>query len=243
MADFFLILAGGFAGGFVSGLTGFGFGLTALAFWLYIIPPAIAAPLVALCSIIGQVQTMPAIWHAMDFRRVLPFVLGGLAGVPVGTVLLAFISAQAFKITVGIFLICYCGFMLAARARFEMTWGGKIADAAIGLGGGVLGGLAGLSGLLPTVWASLRGWGKDSKRAVFQAFNFSILGFAFVTQLAAGIVTLDLVDYALIAIPGTVTGVWLGRIAYGRLGDQGFDRIVLVVLMASGVALIANAVN
>jgi uncharacterized membrane protein YfcA len=192
---------------------------------------------------VGQLQTMKAIWHAMDFRRVLPLIAGGLAGVPAGTLLLADVSVQSFKIAVGLFLIGYCSLMLATKARFKVTWGGRIADAAIGLGGGAMGGLAGLSGPLPTLWAGLRGWGKDEKRAVFQAFNFSILGFAFVTQIAAGIVTRELANYALMAIPGTVIGVWLGRAAYGRLGDQGFDRIVLTVLLASGIALIAGALN
>ena len=40
--------------------------------------------------------------------------------------------------------------------------GGKIADAMIGLGGGVMGGLAGLSGPFPTIWSGLRGWEKDA---------------------------------------------------------------------------------
>jgi hypothetical protein len=241
VSDFLIILAGGFAGGFVSGLTGFGLGLTALGFWLHVVPPAVAAPLVALCSMISQAQTLPAIWHAMDFRRVTPFVLGGLAGVPVGAYLLAYVSVPAFKMTVGLFLIFYCGFMLAAKSRFQLKWGGRYADAAIGLGGGLMGGLAGLSGPLPTLWASLRGWGKDARRAVFQAFNFSILAFALVTQIASGLAGADLAHYALIALPGTISGVWIGRMIYGRLGDRSFDRLVLTVLLASGVSLIASA--
>lgn len=241
MTDTLLIVAGALSGGFVSGLTGFGNGLTALAFWLHVVPPTVAAPLVAICSVIGQVQTLPAIWHAMDMRRVLPFVAGGLAGVPAGAFLLAHVSAQTFKVSIGIFLICYCSVMLATRARYEIAWGGRIADAAIGLGGGVMGGLAGLSGPLPTLWAGLRGWGKDARRAVFQAFNLTILGFAFISQLAAGIVTTELAGHALVAVPGTMCGVWLGRTIYGRLGDQGFDRIVLVVLLVSGIGLIASA--
>jgi len=52
---------------------------------------------------------------------------------------------------------------------------GRTADGAIGFAGGILGrGLAGLSGALPTVWATLRGWGKDERRGVFQAFNLTI---------------------------------------------------------------------
>jgi hypothetical protein len=34
-------------------------------------------------------------------------------------------------------------------------------DALVGFAGGILGGLAGLSGPLPTLWASVRGRGKD----------------------------------------------------------------------------------
>ena len=44
---FFVLLTGALAGGFVSGLAGFGTGLVALGIWLYAFPPAIAVPLVA----------------------------------------------------------------------------------------------------------------------------------------------------------------------------------------------------
>ena len=86
MADFpFLILAGAFAGGLVSGLTGFGTGITAMPFWLAATTPLLASPLVVVCSLVAQFQTLPAIWHAIDFRRARPFIIGGLVGVPLGT--------------------------------------------------------------------------------------------------------------------------------------------------------------
>ena len=44
-----VVLGGAFAGGFVSGLAGFGTGLVALGIWLHVIAPAPAATLVALC--------------------------------------------------------------------------------------------------------------------------------------------------------------------------------------------------
>lgn len=61
-----LVLIGAFAGGYVSGLTGFGTGLTALPFWLNVVNPVVAAPLVVICSIVAQIQTLPAIWHAIS---------------------------------------------------------------------------------------------------------------------------------------------------------------------------------
>ena len=43
-ATYVILLAGALAGGFVSGLTGFGTALMALGIWLYVMPAAIAVP-------------------------------------------------------------------------------------------------------------------------------------------------------------------------------------------------------
>jgi uncharacterized membrane protein YfcA len=158
-----VVLAGAFAGGFVTGLAGFGTGLIALGFWLHVLEPAPAATLVAICSVVGQAQTMPAIWHAIERRRVLPMVAAGLLGVPIGAMLLSRVDMQVFRLCVGLFLIAFSGFMLLGRAQPRLIWGGRLADSAVGFAGGVMGGLAGLSGPLPTVWATLRGWSKDER--------------------------------------------------------------------------------
>lgn len=238
-----LVLAGAFTGGFVLGLTGFGTGITALVFWLHALPPTVAGPLVVVCSVIGQVQTLPKIWHAISFRRVLPFIAGGLLGVPFGTLLLAHVTIGAFKIGVGVFLICYCTYMLIGRIKTHIAWGGRAADAAVGLVGGVLGGFAGISGPAPTIWTGLRGWGKDDRRAVLQSFNLAILAFAIVTQAIAGFMTLELLKATLMALPGTVIGSWLGRVVYDRVNDARFAQIVLAVLMLAGAMLIYSGLR
>lgn len=234
-----IVLAGAFAGGFVNGLTGFGTGLTALTFWLHVTSPAVAAPMVVICSVIGQLQTLPAIWHAITWSRVMPFIVGGLLGVPVGTYLLILVPVGAFKVMVGSFLVIYCGFMLLSRRVHKITWGGRGTDALVGFGGGILGGLAGISGALPSLWAGLRGWGKDERRGVFQAFNLTILAIAGVSQTIGGFMTSEVGRLILFALPGTLIGVWIGRKSYDRLSEMGFDRIVLAVLLVSGVAMIA----
>ena len=238
-----LVLIGAFAGGFVSGLTGFGTGLTALPIWLLGVTPVLAAPLVVVCSLVAQFQTLPSIWHAIDFRRCAPFVYGGLAGVPVGAWLLPYVSARDFKLAVGALLVAYCGYALYGRRRFRINSGGYPADTLIGFGGGILGGLAGLSGPLPTIWAGLRGWDKDARRAVFQAFNTSILAFALVAQIAAGLMTAELGRLILFALPGTIIGAWLGRRTYAVLDNANFERVVLSLLMLSGFMLLISALK
>jgi hypothetical protein len=238
LATSLIVLAGAFAGGFVSGMTGFGTGITALPIWLYGVTPVLASPLVVICSLVAQFQTLPAIWHAIDRRRCLPFVAGGLVGVPFGAYLLPFVSPQAFRMGVGILLIVYCGLLLIGRLRFQVRNAGGMADAAVGLGGGVMGGLAGLSGPLPTLWSNLRGWGKDEKRGVIQAYNTAILGFALVAQAVAGILTLELGQLVLVALPGTLIGAWLGRRVYTGLDNARFEKAVVSVLFLSGFGLL-----
>jgi uncharacterized membrane protein YfcA len=125
------VLLGALAGGFVNGLTGFGTAITAMGLWLYAIPPATAASLAIVCSVISQVQTLPMIWRVIDWPRILPFVVPGVLGVPVGTWLLAQIDPRTFKIVIGLFLVSYSGYVLAGEpatmrlgsaAAFSAAW-------------------------------------------------------------------------------------------------------------------------
>jgi uncharacterized membrane protein YfcA len=240
MSEALWIIAGAIAGGFVSGLTGFGTGLTALPVWLQVLPPPVAAPLVVVCSVSAQLQTMPAIWREIDFRLLAPFLAGGLIGVPLGVALLPIIPVHVFKGAVGLLLVCYCSLLLLDRHRKPILWGGRWADAVVGVGGGIGGGLAGLSGPLPTLWASVRGWEKAKRRGVFQSFNLCVLGSALAAQAMAGLLTSSLGSAVLVALPGTLVGAWAGRRAYDRLDTRRFDRLVLLLLLAAGLAMLGS---
>lgn len=237
------VFIGALAGGLVNGLTGFGTGMTALPIWLHMLRPVLASPLTIVCSVAGQIQTLPAIWHAIDLRRLAPFVFGGLAGVPVGVLLLPHVDAAVFKAVVGVLLVASCSVLLASRSRRRVTGGGRLVDLAIGIAGGVLGGLAGLSGILPTLWAELRGWEKDARRAVFQGYNLSILSFALASQATAGLLTREVGRLLLIALPGTILGVWIGRRIYRHLDTNRFSKVVLALLLAGGIGLVVESMR
>lgn len=234
----FLVLLGGFTGGFVSGLTGFGTALSALPIWLQLLPSLVAAPMVVICSVVGHMQTLPVLWKELDWSRTLPFVVGGVLGVPIGSWLLLQVDPAVFKEGFGWFLLIYTSILLGLQQGRPRATGGKLADGAVGVMGGLLGGFAGLSGALPTLWASLRGWPKATRRGVFQGFNLSILSFALVTQSVGGLVNGTVLYWAAIAIPGTMLGAWIGRRVYQKLGDKAYDQWVLVILFLAGLSLI-----
>ena len=77
-----LLLVGALAGGFVSGLAGFGTALMTLGIWLYLMPPSLAVPLVLICSVVGQSSTLPSMWRTFDLSLIWPFLIGGLSACP-----------------------------------------------------------------------------------------------------------------------------------------------------------------
>ena len=237
-AAIFLLLVGALAGGFVTGLAGFGTGLMALGIWLYVLPPSIAVPLVLICSIVAQSSTLPAFRRHIDFKLVWPFLIGGLAGVPLGTMLVADADPRIFKLSVGALLLVFPAALYFNRKPLALSFGGRAADAAIGFAGGILGGLAGLSGPIPTLWASVRGWGKHERRGVFQIYNWTVLTLALCLQAGAGLITSEVVWLALFALPATIFGAWLGARTYHVLSDRNFRDVVLGLLFLSGLGLV-----
>jgi uncharacterized protein len=240
---FVLLFLGALAGGFVSGLAGFGTALMALGIWLYVLPPSVAVPLVLICSITAQTSTLPSFWRSFDFKLVWPFLIGGLAGVPFGTLLIEHADPKVFKLSIGILLLMFPTALYFSRSEIAWGFGGRLADAAIGFAGGILGGLAGLSGPLPTLWATVRGWGKDERRGVFQTFNWTVLAAALGLQAATGFVTGDVVWLALLALPATIFGAWLGARTYHALSDRNFRDVVLGLLFLSGIGLVWSSIG
>ena len=232
-----MIVLGALAGGFVTGLAGFGTGLTALGFWLHVVDPVVAAALVVICSVVGQAQSLYTVRRAVSWGRAWPFLLGGVIGVPLGVAALRAVEPGALKILLGLFLIGYTSVTLALRRLPMVRWGGRVADALVGFGGGVLGGVAGLSGPLPTIWCGLRGWDADAQRGVYQLFNLTILSMALVAYATRGILTRQVLGYALVCLPATLLGAYGGIRLYGRVDDRQFRYLVLWLLFASGVIL------
>jgi uncharacterized membrane protein YfcA len=210
----------------------------ALGIWLYVLPPSLAVPLVLICSVIAQTSTLPSIWRTIDFRLVWPFLVGGLLGVPLGTLLIAHADPRVFKLSVGILLLVFPAALYFQRKPMAISFGGRAADGAVGFAGGILGGLAGLSGPLPILWASVRGWSKQQRRGIFQTFNGTVLGAALCVQIATGFVKQEVIWLALLAFPGTLAGAWLGTRAYHALNDRNFSDVVLALLFLSGIALV-----
>lgn len=232
-----LVSLGAFIGAISAGAAGFAFAMTASAIWLHAIDPVRSALLVVA---LGTVLHTGLVWrmrHGIDRTRLTPFLIGGLLGIPPGVALLTTIDTAALRRGLGVLLLAYGTYALLARALPRITAGGRRADAAVGLLGGVMSGLGGYSGVPTTIWTQLRGWPKDVARGVFQPF---ILATHVATLVVLGGLTVDATSVILLAcaLPALALGGWLGYRLYGRLNDAQFRRLLSLLIAASGAALL-----
>lgn len=235
-----LFVVAGFAAAVVAGLAGFAFGLVAMAVWLHLLTPTETAILITGYALIVQGQAVWKLRRAIRPRRLLPFVLGGLIGVPLGVELLRLVPAPPMRTGIGLFLIAVSLYSLLKPALPQLKGERPLADGGVGVLSGVVGGATGLAGILPTIWSSLRGWPRDEQRAVFQPVGVALFVIGALWLGGTGTVDRASLELFLIGLPFVLAGSWLGLKLYGRLDEAGFRRIVLIVLLLSGVALAAT---
>jgi uncharacterized protein len=233
-----IFLLATFAGALVAGLSGFAFGLVAASIWLYVLSPLQTATLIVAFGLIVQGFAVWKLRRALDWRKLAPFVLGAALGVPVGVFILTWANPAHARIGIGVFLVLYSLYALFRPTIAPVKAGGAAADAGIGFLNGVLGGITGLAGILVTIWCGLRGWPKDVQRTVFQPVAVATFLMSALWIGARGAITADTVKLFLIGLPALLAGTWLGLKLFGRLDEAMFRKVVLALLLASGVVLI-----
>lgn len=162
-----LFLFGAFIGGFASGLAGFAMGFVVSGVWLHFLTPLQTTTLIVGYGVVTQGYGVWKLRRALTWRKIAPFIGGGLIGVPLGTMLLTWIEPAYLRAGVGVLLVIY-GVYGLAQPRLKPVPDRISADTGIGFANGLLAGLTGLPGFIITVWCQLRGWTKDVQRAVFQ---------------------------------------------------------------------------
>ncbi len=234
---FALFALAAFAGGFVSGFSGFAMGLVVSGVWLHVLTPIQTATLIAGYGLLTQGYGIWNLRSVLDVGRTWPLVLGTVIGIPAGVAVLALVNPAYVRFGVGVLLVLYTIYSLS-RPVFAPIRIGTGADIAIGISNGLLGGLTGLGGVISTISCQLRGWPKDVQRAVFQPVLFVAFVVITISQAVAGSITKDTLALYGLGVPFMVAGLWSGFRMFGKINDETFRKTVLVLLLFAGLSLI-----
>jgi uncharacterized membrane protein YfcA len=224
----------------VSSIAGFAFSALAGSALAYLdMDPMHAVQTMVLCSIATQLYTVWKIRGSIRWSELRTMVAAGSATVPVGVWLLARINATFYALGLGAFLTAY-GCYVVLRRESWVVRGNRWLDAAAGALGGITGGLAGFPGSFVTIWCSLRGWDKLRQRAVYQPYILVM------QVLTIGCLWWHTSTHAPIAqdlsfVPFALVGAIGGLAVFQRMTNRQFHVALSILLVASGIGLVARA--
>jgi len=226
-----------FAAAAISSTVGFAFSAIAGAILLHYVPDGLEAVQIMLVASIGnQVYAVAGLSRAISWSRSLPFILGGVATLPVGVLLVRALDPGAYIPAIGGALVAY-GLYMLLRRPVVLQGRHRVAEVLVGAIGGITGPLAAFPGAVVTIWCGLRGWDKVTQRAVYQPYILvmQVLAFAALWLLQRrGASDPMLLAYA---VPG-VAGAVIGLRIFNALSEAQFRRVINGALVVSGLALV-----
>lgn len=239
---FDLVLVGAaFAGALVTAFSGFAFSPVAGAILMTVAPAKTLIPTLMMCSLLVQVVVLVSMRRSLTFRGLGPMLIGGALGAPLAVLLLRRIDLVSFQLGFGLFLAAYAGVMLwrplSARPSRPRS---RAVEGAVGLLGGLVGGLTAMPGAAPVLYCDATGVGKEAQRATVQPFIFAMQALSLALMALGGDIDPRAVHLVVGALPGLAIGVVAGLALFGRAPEAAFRRVVLLLLLATGLALAAR---
>jgi hypothetical protein len=96
----------------------------------------------------------------------------------------------------------------------------------------------GLAGIAAVIWCNVRGWPPAEQRAVISPSAIVVFVTTGLWLGGTGMIGRDTIGLFLIGLPALTLGTWAGLQLFGKLDDAKFRRVVLALLLVSGVSLL-----
>jgi uncharacterized protein len=228
-----------FAGAFVSGMAGFAFSAVAGAILFHVFQPSEAVPLMMACSVGVQASTLLTLRQHMRWRESLFLIAGGLLAMPIAVFLLQSADTRSLQMAFGGLITAYAAYSLFRPALSHLpTMDHQGRNILIGFGGGLIGGLTAMPGALPTIWCDMHGMPKDQQRGLVQPFIAAMQVSALVLLLTRHELPSNILIDLAVSLPPLAAGTMLGVLMFRRINEALFRRIVLIMLLVSGLSLV-----
>jgi hypothetical protein len=220
----------------VRGATGFGSGLVGVPLLALMLPLTLVVPVVSALDYLASITHGVAHRAAIVWRDLWVLLLPALLGLVLALYLFKNLDLSLLTRGLGVFVLLYAAWALLAvqpKQRRSRAWG-----LPLGLLAGLIGTLFGIGGPFYVIYFRLRRLDKHQFRASF-AMTYLIEGLARLVGYAlAGLFDRDGFLLMLAGIPVVFAGLYLGEHIHSRLSQRGMHRLVSVLVLLAGVALL-----
>ncbi len=219
----------------IFGIAGFGTALVAAPVLAYVMPVAQIVPLLALMDCSAALLNLARDGHAADRAELWRLVPCLLAGSLIGAALLLRLRADLLPPVLGAFVTAYALWSLLGRRPAAQL--APAAAVPFGLVGGICSAMFGSGGFLYAIYLSSR-LDKDAMRVT----QSTLIGLSTLTRLVLFLLAgAALPKLAVALAPAMMLGLWVGRRITLRLSREQFLRVVNVIVLFSGAALVLRA--
>ena len=231
-----------FVSTFIHSTLGFGQALIAMPLLAMVVELKSATPLVAFVLMTIAAVILLRNWRVVDLSAVWRLVLSSCLGIPVGLFLLKGIPEGLMKAFLGILVILFSLYNLADRylkiIDLNRVSGSSRIAYLFGFVAGIVGAAYNTSGLVITIYATLRNWSPDRFRSTLQSY-FVFTGILILASHGlAGLWTPYVLRFYVTALPLVLVAIFLGG-KLNRFIPQGqFDGYVNVGLLLMGFLLV-----
>ena len=230
-----VLIIGIFSGFFIQTIIGFGGALIALPFLLFVMPLTDAVTYITIFYAIASPIHIYKEWKYIDQKLIKKLLIASIVGVIIGGFVLMYSRPSILKKVLGVFIILFV--INKSIAKNSYTFPSRV-EYLFGLLGGFFAGVFSTGGPLYVI--AVKNAIADIK--VFRATMFAALGlvtFLRIPVLIAGdALQISQLYYSLAVLPLFILSLFLGKKVYLRLNEAFLTKVVLVILLISGLLLL-----
>ena len=229
----------GFAGALIYGISGFGSALLTIPVSSHFLPLPFSLAVFGVADLVSALRVgleNPRLAVKAEVLRMVPFTLVGSV---VGMTLLVNLPRRGGMFALGLFVAGVALYRLLMRGTPRMVnsrWA-----AVAGVAGGLTSTLFGAGGPPYAIYLSHRPLTKEQYRATVTMtaiFSISIRVIAFAV---AGLINTKVLVSVAAVVPAALAGVAVASMLFRRMSREALIRFIEVVLLATGLTLIARA--
>lgn len=224
----------------VRGVGGFGSGVIALPLLALLLPLNVVVPVVTLLGVLAALGQGIKERRAIVWGELYPFLPGSLAGVFAGIYLFTTLNQSTVAMWMGVFVIAYALYsLLGAHLSLPRLTASKWWATPFGAIGAMVATLfGGMAGPIYVIYLDLRHLGKVPFRATVATLLLILGVVRGAAYVAAGIVDREVLLALGVMLAPMAAGMYIGDHIHIRTSEQIFKRMLGVLLIGTGMALL-----